>query len=205
MEENLNSEPIQPMTEEEVKVKVEKSVKVFFKHAFKFGGIFSLIFIGLTLIYYIANINFFSNFAYMIISFLVNTTIIVIAFVMGINKYRDGILGGNINFGRCFFMGLTIGFFTFILSGIFSLIFNNLFDPGYITKQMTEMLQGLAEKGVPDEQIALIQEKMEANLKIGPQILGILSNSLIFSSVVSLIVSAFIRKKDKSFIEEGNI
>jgi hypothetical protein len=203
METENNSEQIQPLTEEQVVVKAEKSVKSFFKHAIKFGGIFSLIFIALALVYYIANINFFTNFAYMLISFLVNIIIISIAMVIGINKYRDGFLGGSINFGRCFLMGLTIGFFTFILSGVFSLLFNNLFDPEYISKQVSEMMQGLSEKGVTEDQIAVIQEKMEANLKLAPQLLGVLTNSIIFSAVISLIVSAFIRKKDKALIEEG--
>lgn len=205
METNNNSEQFQEMTEEQVQIKVEKSVKAFFKHALKFGGLFSLFFIGLALIYYISNVNFFTNFAFMIISFLVNMVIIIIAMTIGINKYRDNFLGGNINYGRSFLMGLSIGFFAFLFSGLFTFLFNNIFDPEYMSRQLSEFMLKMSEKGIPDDQLLLIQEKMEANFKPAVQIMGVFTNSLIFSAVVSAIVSAFIRKKDKSLMEEGNI
>ena len=201
METNSNLEQIEPLTDEQVNLKVEKSVKVFFKHALKFGGLFSLFFIGLALLYYILDVNLFSNWAFAFLSVLINIVIIAIAMVFGINSYRDKYLSGTINYGRCFFMGLTIGFIASIISGVFSLLFNNLFDPEYLARQMAEMMQSMTEKGVPEEQLAMIQEKMEANFKPAAQALGTLVNSIIFSGIVSLIVSAFIRKKDKALLD----
>jgi len=178
-----------------------KAVKNFFKNAFIFGLIFSGIFILLNLLYYITNINIY-NFVYSIPILLITIILVILANSFGIKNYRDKYLGGKINYGKAFLQGLSIGFVALFISGVFNLIFFLVFDPDFMTNMLNEFTQSLSEKGVPEEQLIKIRENIEDGQKPLKQLLGIFINPIIFSAIISLIVSAFIRKKDKSLSQE---
>jgi len=181
-----------------------KPMKTSFPMILKNGWIYGLILAAISIVFsllmYIFNVNMFTI-SFGIISFLV--------FVVAI-PVTIGILGGNslrlkfaperqISYLDAVLSCLVIFLIGFLLSNLYSYIFNNFIDPEFMKQQVAKMTEMLQNYNLPQEKIDESIAKVEASNNIGKQIL----NSLIISAVLSLLVGLVIRKKDK--VEEKMI
>lgn len=173
---------------------MKTSFTMILKNGWVYGLILAAIAIVFSLLTYIFNLNMFSV-SFGIISFL----IFVIAIPVTI-----GILGGNnlrlkfaperqISYLDAVLSCLVIFLIGFLISNLYSYIFNNFIDPEYMKLQIAKMTEMLQNYNVPQDQIDKSIAKAEAGNQIGKQLL----NSLIISAVLSLLVALVIRKKDK--------
>jgi hypothetical protein len=165
-----------------------------FKNALPYGLILGGIFVVLSLLMYIADVNMFSIW-FSIVNFLVMMIAIPATLViLGTNNLRVKLMPERrINYLQALLSGFIILFIGFFISVLYSYIFTNWIDPEYIKhniEKFTEMMQGY---NVPQETIDEQVAKMERNMGIGSQI--------IFSAgicvVLSLILALIVRKKDK--------
>jgi hypothetical protein len=138
--------------------------------------------------------------------------IMLVFMVISMKNYRNKVLGGYITFGDSFLLGLLIIAFSAIISSFYSLIFNLLIDPGYMDRVVEGITNwtynlylsmGLNESQI-DEMMQKVNEQMTKMTPLRTFFSGIL-NSAIFGSIISLIISAFIRKDPPPFaVEDQN-
>jgi Protein of unknown function (DUF4199) len=164
------------------------------KNAWPYGLIMAGISVVISVLLYIINVNMFT------ITFAVLSLLI---FVIGI-PVTMSILGCNnlrlqhanerqISYLDAVVSCMVILMIGFLISNLYSYIFNNFIDPEYMKQQISKMADMLQKYNLPQDKIDETMAKTANRMNIGPMLL----NSLIFSVVISLIVALFIRKKDK--------
>jgi hypothetical protein len=72
---------------------------------------------------------------------------------MGIKKYRDQELGGNITYGSALGYGTLLGLFAGILVAFITYIYLKFVDNGIIQFTIEEQQRAFYESGMEDEQI----------------------------------------------------
>jgi len=160
----------------------------------KFGLYLGLVYIITTLLTYILNINMLSI-GYGIIYFLISAAIVVTFLVFAMKEVREQVYGGVLPYGNRFLVGLIVGLIGGWISGLFSMVLFNLYDPGFIEDQILQFSEKLIEYGV-DEAGALEQEnKIREGMTIAGRLKSLLIYAPIFSAVLSLIVAAFVKKE----------
>ncbi len=132
---------------------------------------------------------------------LVNYAVIIVFLVIVMKNYRNKILGGNISFNTAFLVGLLTIVFGGILSGFYGLVFNTVIDPAYMDRVYEGLLNWMydmySNMGLSDSQIDDIvsryQRQWDNYTPVRTFFSGLLSN-VVAGTVISLIVSAFIKK-----------
>jgi hypothetical protein len=164
------------------------------KNALPYGLILGGIFVIISLLMYITDVNVFSIW-FSILNFLVMMIAIPVTMVvLGTNNLRVKIMPDRkITYLQALISCFIILFIGFFISVLYSYIFNNWIDPEAMKhniEKFTEMMQGY---NVPQETIDEQVKKMEGNMGISRQI--IFSTGIVV--VMSLILALAVRKKDK--------
>lgn len=143
---------------------------------------------------------------------VINFSIMLVFLIVSMKGYRDKVLGGYITLSDSFLLGLLIIVFSSVISGFYTLIFNLVIDPGY-TDRVYEGLEswtyetylnmGLTESQI-DEAMNVIEKQQEKLTPLRSFYSSVFS-SAIFGSIVSIIISAFIRKDPPPFLPESEI
>jgi len=118
-----------------------------------------------------------------------------------LKSYRDNSMHGQITYGQAVGAGVIIILYYSVISSIFSYVLFTVIDPGLVAKQMAVTEQGMADKG-------LTQEQIDAGLAFSaklmkPAIMSIWGFviSMIWGTIISLLISIFIRKEGNPLIE----
>jgi hypothetical protein len=118
-----------------------------------------------------------------------------------LKSYRDNVLHGNITFGQSVGAGVIICLYYAILMAIFNYILYAIIDPGLVVKQLALAEEAMIKKGAPQE---VIDAGMAFSAKImKPAVLAIsgIFFLMIWGTILSLIVSIFIRKEGNPLID----
>lgn len=156
------------------------------------GLIGAAILFVLGVLYYVLGLNYFSI-GFGIISFIITFTIIIVMMVLGMKSYRDKVLKGKINYGQKLLAGLVISLIAVIVSGFLNYLFFELVDPEYMKNQMEEFMYSMEERGIPEEQLEAMRERMDKSAF--QQWVSSLTYFPIVAIVLSLIVAAFVKKE----------
>lgn len=170
--------------------------KSLLMNALSFGLIISGVFIILTILYYILDINMMSVLS-SVLMFLVNIIIMSTAITMTMKKFRDKINGGTTTYTKSLFSGWIAGFIGLAVSGLFSFLFFHFFAPEYWPEQMARFMETMSEQGIPQEQLDEISARITSQFEPLKQLAGTALNSVLFSGILSLIIAAFVRKGEK--------
>jgi hypothetical protein len=164
------------------------------KNAWPYGLIMAAISIVLSLLMYIFNINMFTI-TFAILSFLIFVIGVPVTMtILGCNNLRlKHTTEHHITYLDAAVSCLVILLIGFLISNLYTYIFNNFIDPEYMKQQISKMTDMLQKYNLPQDKIDETITNTENRMGIGPMLL----NSLIFGVAISLIVSLFIRKKDK--------
>ncbi len=164
------------------------------KNAWPYGLILAGISIVLSVLFYIFNVNMFSI-TFAIFSFLIFVIGIPVTMsILGCNNLRLKHANEHqISYLDAAVSCLVILLVGFLISNLYSYVFNNFIDPEYMKQQISKMADMLQKYNLPQDKIDETMAKTENRMALGPMLL----NSLIFGVVISLIVALFIRKKDK--------
>lgn len=128
--------------------------------------------------------------------------IIVVLFFM-IKSYRDNFLKGFITYGQSLGAGVVIMLYYSIVSAIFAYILYTYIDPGLIEKMLAMTEETMLDKGIPEsaiEQGMKIQEKVMVPWVLS---LGGILNGLLFGTIISLILSIFIKREGNPLIDDS--
>jgi hypothetical protein len=118
-----------------------------------------------------------------------------------LKSYRDNFMHGQITYGQSVGAGVIICFYYAIVMSIFSYILYAVIDPGLVAKQLAAAEEAMIKNGTPQ---AAIDAGMAFTAKImKPSIMAISSifMNLIYGTIISLIVSIFIKKEGNPLID----
>ncbi len=133
---------------------------------------------------------------------LVISFILVLVFA---KRYRNKELGGYISFGEAFKFTMLVIIFSTIISLIYSYIFNAFIAPDYMKDLMAALQQKtmafMESKGVPEDQMDKALKKFEEIPTIWKSLRQTALSGLIGGAIISLIVSAIVKKKEEDSIQ----
>lgn len=178
---------------------MKESRKLKWKHAVKYGVILGLISVIVSLLVYITDFVTSSIWAGVYI-FLITLIINFIALIFILKDYRDKLLNGYMKYGRGVAFSIILGLYSSIIIVLYSLLFNYVIDPDYqkntFEKTQSMMYDYYVNMGMSEDQIDMIMERMEESQGKSP-IIGIVATipaTIIYIVILSLIVSAFIKR-----------
>lgn len=159
------------------------------KNSLVYGIMTGLGMIILSVILYMLDATFIKGLSY------INYLILIAGIVMGTKVLRDKYQDGAISYGRGLGSGTLISVFAGIVSGVYTIIFFKVIDPGMMDKIYIMMEDQMLSSGLPDSQVEMSMEM--AKKFTTPTIMGI---TAIFSYgflglIISLITSAILTKK----------
>jgi hypothetical protein len=118
-----------------------------------------------------------------------------------LKSYRDNFRHGQLTYGQAVGAGVIIFLYYAIIMAVFTYILYAIIDPGLVSKQLAVAEQAMVQKGLPQSSIDAgmkIQQKIMKPAIIAPiSIFG----SMIWGTVVSLIVAIFVRKEGNPLID----
>ena len=173
---------------------MEKSLK---STSINYGIILGLILIFVTVISYVVNIELLVNFW---LSLLIMPIVIISFGVVSTAKSKN-LLNGFISFKQAFSSYFITVAIAVIISTLFSVILFNFIDPDaaiQLKELVIEKSTAMMEKfGAPQSEIdkALIKMENQDTFAVGTQLRS-LAQSLLFFTVIGLIVALIMKKKD---------
>jgi CDP-diglyceride synthetase len=143
-----------------------------------------------------------------ILIMLINLAFFVVVLVMAMKAYRNE-LGGAMTFGQAFKFGFFVILIATFISSLYSYIFLNFIDPGYLKMVYEETMAGteefLSNTGMSAEQVEKAMEdaaKQPVPTVLKSTLQGFIGG-IIFSTIVSLIIAAIMKKNpEMKFTEE---
>jgi len=160
------------------------------------GLILALVGIVYTLIMYFLDLtlNKTQGYVFMVIM------LVVLYFLL--KSYRDTVMHGQITFGQSVGAGVIICLYYSIIMAVFSYVLYTVIDPGLVAKQLVQAEEAMRAKGnLTDAQIEAAMKFTQKFMK--PSIMTItgIVFGMIWATVISLIVSIFIRKEGNPLID----
>jgi hypothetical protein len=157
------------------------------RHALVFGGGAGLLGAGL-------NWAQFSLGFYGLASGILLLFVPLIAIIVGVQRWRDGVLGGVIGFPQAFSAALAIGFVYALFQGGFAWLLLSHLEPGLADTIANYQRTALEEAGRSAEQIAAADQRFREQFtpaEFGKQTLAV---NLIVAFIGSLVASLFMRR-----------
>ncbi len=124
-----------------------------------------------------------------------NYLIPVAGLIYCLYSYRREYLGGVLPYSKAVLMGFSIMIITGIISGIFTFIYLSYINPDFFREAELVMEEKLLNKGMD---AAMIEKAMEISARMRTvkwALLGSFIFYIIYGGIVSLIVSAFMKKE----------
>jgi hypothetical protein len=153
------------------------------------GVIMGLLGVVYSLVMYFLNLTFNKNLGYLMM--------VIFAFILYylIRSYRNNYLNGYITYGQAVGAGVIIWLYYSIIAAVFIYILYGVIDTGLTAKQLAFTEELMAKKGTPQQAVDAamgIQRKILKPAIIAP--LSIFGNML-WGTIISLIVSIFLKKE----------
>jgi hypothetical protein len=159
------------------------------------GAILGLISIVYSLVMYFLDLTFNQYQGYAL--YIVEAVVLYIL----IKSYRDNFNHGYITYGQAVGAGVVTNIYAGILSAIFVYILYAIIDPGLMTKQLAFAEETMVKQGLPQASIDAALKIQKKILK--PEILAPISifGSVLYGTILSLIVAIFVRKEGNPLVE----
>jgi hypothetical protein len=118
-----------------------------------------------------------------------------------LKSYRDNIRHGQITYGQSVGAGVIIYLYYGIIISLFTYLLYTVIDPGLVKKSLAFAEESMVKKGVPQAQIDAGMALTSKIMK--PAITAVFSlfGSLFGGTIISLIVSIFIKKEGNPLID----
>ncbi|MDO9339372.1 MAG: DUF4199 domain-containing protein [Bacteroidales bacterium] len=160
------------------------------------GLILGLAGIVYTLVIYFLDLTFNKSLGYI---FLLLTVFLLYYFI---RSYRNNYMNGYITYGQSVGAGVIIFLYYSIISGIFMYILYTVIDTGLTNKMLAIVEETMVKSGkVPEGSLDTVMAFQKKILR--PEIMvpmTIISN-IFFGTIISLIVSIFIRKEGNPLVD----
>ncbi len=137
---------------------------------------------------------------------IANFATFIVLLVIFTQRYRKSI-GGYITYGKAFLFMLYMSMVAAFITSMFNLIYGNLIDPEYPARLMEQTweaqlpyLESLSEEQL-DEIYYQTEQRIHGQFSPFGIALGYVF-ALVFSSVLALIIAAFVKKKAPVHVQE---
>lgn len=172
---------------------METNQSGIFKSAAQAAGIIAAVMISLQLIVFVMNPK--GMVVGMVVGFI-SLILYIVGMVIYGKKYRSERPDGIINFGdMLIFLLFVSGVYTAIMI-VYTFLYYKVIDPDYAQKAMENMQEMFDKMNAPQEAREAAMAKMKAT-SFGQTMMSAIYSNAILGIVVSLIVAAFLKKKDK--------
>lgn len=160
------------------------------------GLILGLAGIVFTLVVYFMDLSFNKNVGYI---FIVLSIFIVFFFI---KSYRDNYLHGNMTYGQSLGAGIIIYLYYSVIGAIFGYILYKIIDPGLTGKLLAYVEDQMVKSGKVPADVMETAMAFQKKILI-PEIMTPLSIviNMFYGTVISLIVSIFLRKEGNPLID----
>jgi hypothetical protein len=118
-----------------------------------------------------------------------------------LKSYRDNFLFGNITFGQSVGAGVVICLYYAIAMAIFTYILYSYIDPGLIKKQLALAEETMVKRGTPQAGIDAAMAFTQKIMKPGIMVFTGIFFGMLWGTILSLIVSIFVRKEGNPLID----
>lgn len=189
---------------------MESKTNSLFKSTLNYGvylGIAMIIYSLLLFIFGIMPVGFLKP----ILLGLLSLAIYVVGIIFATKQVRSELYNGDVSSGQAFIIGFLVATFAVIISTIYSYIQNTFIDSDYFVRIMNAQKDWtqnfMTSKGLSEDQIDKAIEKIDEQIKnyspLKTLFKGLIS-SIILGAIISLITSAFLKKKTNPF-ENANV
>jgi hypothetical protein len=158
-----------------------------------YGVIIALAIIVFDLILFLLNLS--QNSALKWITYL----ILLAGIVLAQFNYRNKYLGGYIDYGKAFKLGMLTSLFLAIIMGIYTYIFLQYIDPGAMEEGMALAEQQMMDRGMSDAEIEQGMAIARKFSGVGMATFSAVLLNFIVGMVISLITAIFVKKEDTGF------
>ncbi|MGA2406463.1 MAG: DUF4199 domain-containing protein [Bacteroidales bacterium] len=119
-----------------------------------------------------------------------------------LKSYRDNFMHGQITYGESVGAGVIISLYYVIIMAVFTYILYKVIDPGLVAKQLGQAEDVMRAKGnLTEAQIETGMKFTERIMKPGIMTISGLFIGMIWGTVLSLIISIFIKKEGNPLID----
>ena len=152
------------------------------------GVVYSLIMYFLNL-----SLNKSQGYVFMIIQ------IVLLYFLL--KSYRDNFLHGQIPFGKSVGAGVIICLYYSAIMAVFTYILYTFIDTGLTAKQLAMTEDMMLKKGLPQDALDAAMAMQAKFMKPGIMSFFVLLGGVIWGTVLSLLVSIFVKKEGNPLID----
>lgn len=103
----------------------------------------------------------------------------------------------SFTYGRALLVGIQIGFFARLFEAIFNLGYSTVINPGFLELISEHEVAAMEAKGMSSEAIEKATGVMHIILHPGVQFIATIIVGMIFSTLISLIVAAFLKRRSQ--------
>lgn len=114
-------------------------------------------------------------------------------------NFRNKYMGGYIEYGKAFTVGLLTSVFLSIVMGIYTFIFFKYIDPGAMEEAMTMAEQKMMDRGMSDMQIEQGMAMARKFQGVGIYTFLAVAGNIFIGSIFSLITAIFVKKENTDF------
>ncbi|MBW6460560.1 MAG: DUF4199 domain-containing protein [Bacteroidales bacterium] len=158
-----------------------------------YGVILALALIVFSLILFLLELQQKSWLAYL------SYVILLIGIILAQINFRNKHLGGYIEYGKAFMIGLLTSLVVAIIMGIYTYVFFKYIDPGAMEEAMTLAEQKMMESGLSDMDIEQGMSMVRKFQAPGIYTIFAVLGNFIIGIVFSLITAIFIKKENPGF------
>jgi hypothetical protein len=128
--------------------------------------------------------------------------IILVILYFLLKSYRDNFKHGLITYGESVGAGVIISLYYVLIMAVFTYILYTIIDPGLITKQLAQAEEAMRAKGnLTDGQIEAGMKFTEKIMKPGMMVIISVFFGMLWATIISLLVSIFIKKEGNPLID----
>jgi hypothetical protein len=174
---------------------METKKRSLFVNALIYGLILGAVYIVLSLVYYILDVDIIKPGMSLLI-LVINIALLIIMMLIATNAYRDKMLGGKITWFEAFLFCVIVGFIAYILSGIYGFLFYKYYEPHLLDQihmRALEMIEKIPN--ISESRLAKIEHRMDRQLTPIGTFFQSLQMAVVGSLVFGAIVALFVKKE----------
>ena len=176
---------------------MEQKVSVW-KASLMYGAILGVVGVIYSLLVYYLDLTFNQTQGYVLI-------VIKIALLLYLLKsYRDNYCFGNITYGQSVGAGVIISLYGAIILAFFMYLLYSVIAPEIIDKQLAFAEETMMNRGIPQATVDAAMEIQKKLIKPGFMAFMSIFGNMFYGTVISLIVSIFIKKEVNPLIDVPN-
>ncbi len=137
--------------------------------------------------------------AFSILSGLITFGLMIALIIVAIKNHRDQLQGGFISLGQCVLIGAGMLALAGLLTGLVTLVYTNIIDPGFSDRIIATMEEAWETQGLNEEQIEAAKSMMSFTKNPYLLFASTLACYAIGGAILSLIIGLIMKREAPEF------